>query len=144
MPQTDSIEKAVNKWRDAGIKLLPPADESAILEAFRRIDRPLTRDILKLFRTTAGFDQYDSDSHLWSLWPLSRIVEEHETIKYERPYTLFADFMINSYLYCFHFRDDNISSVCIDYFDGNDPMSVAQSVEEFFELYLTNPDSIMI
>lgn len=77
------------------------------------------------------------DSHAWTLWPLDRVVSENS--HYNRPYILFADFLINSHCYCFTYEDDERSSVCIEYFNGEEPERVANSVNEFFETYLSNP-----
>ncbi len=83
-----------------------------------------------------------SDSFMWSLWSLDRIVSEN--LNYSRPHILFADFMIHSYFYCFKYEDAEISSVYVDYFNEEEPHRVADSVENFFELYLSDPQKIQI
>ena len=79
----------------------------------------------------------ESDNRAWSLWPLTRILSEN--LRYDRPYILFADFLINSHLYCFRCESDETSSVCIEYGDGEEPARVAGSVDEFFDIYLRSP-----
>ena len=103
------------------------------------IRRPVSRDVIALYRLLDGFEDWTTDNHIWSLWPLSRIVEEHVDANYERPYTLFSDYCIRSHLYCFGYLSSEVSSVSIDYFDGKEPMLVAGSVAEFFETYFSEP-----
>src|SRR5260221_14433879 len=115
-----SIEKAIEAWHTEGIKLLPPADEATILAVMKRIDCPVSRDVVDLYMRVGGFEEDTaSDSHLWSFWPLTRIGGEHHD--YKRPYTLFADYMINSHLYGFHYENAEVSSVHVDHFNGSEP-----------------------
>jgi len=85
-----------------------------------------------------GGDQLDDRG--WSLWPLDRIVSE--SLQYQRPYLLFADFLIGSHLYCFKYENPERSAVCVDYFNGQEPHVVSQSVSEFFDVYLRDGDSL--
>ncbi len=80
------------------------------------------------------------DSNLWSLWPLQRVVLENA--EYDRPHILFADFLINSHCYCFKYENDEKSSVCVEYFNGEEPTRVADSVNDFFETYLRNAEKL--
>jgi hypothetical protein len=138
------IEKAIQTWRDKGVKLLPPADEASIIATMRSIDRPVSLDVIELYRRVGGFEDTEWDSHLWSFWSLNRITTEHAKSKYNRPYILFADFCINSYLYCFRYENAEMSSVCIDYFNSAEPVPVASSVEEFFRFYLSKPRKLLM
>jgi hypothetical protein len=79
---------------------------------------------------------------LWALWPLERIITENST--YQRPYILFADYLINSHLYCFNYATERTSSVHVDYFDGQEPKRVADTVLEFFESYLADAEKLEI
>jgi hypothetical protein len=79
----------------------------------------------------------ESDSHMWELWSIERLVSENSG--YGRSHILFADFLINSHLYCFKYENEQKSSVCVDYFNGEEPEPVAGSVTEFFEVYVREP-----
>ena len=131
-----AIEIAIEQWRRAGITLLPP-NEEAVIAALNQIGRKYSRDVIALYSATGGMKDGESDSHLWSLWPLARILSENP--RYERPYILFADFLIDSHLYCFRYENDEIASVYIEYGNGEEPKRVAGSVNEFFEIYLRSP-----
>jgi hypothetical protein len=80
------------------------------------------------------------DSRCWSLWSLDRLVSEN--LRYQRPYLLFADFLIESHLYCFKYETPERSSVCIDYFNGQEPRVVSNTVSEFFDLYVRDAESL--
>jgi hypothetical protein len=134
------IEGVINRWRDEGVGMLPPVDEADVIEALAKTGRKYSRDVVALYRATGGMAEGESDSHAWSLWSLARVASENS--RYERPYILFADFLIDSHLYCFKYNDEESSSVCVDYFDGEEPECVAESVAEFFELYLRSPEKL--
>ena len=59
-----------------------------------------------------------------------------------RPYVLFADSLIDSHLYCFRYEDDESTSVCIEYANGEEPLRVAGSVNEFFQKYARSPGEL--
>jgi hypothetical protein len=104
------------------------------------IGRKYSRDVVALYRATGGMKDNEDDCRCWSLWSLERVVEENA--RYARPYILFADFLINSYFYCFRYEDDERSSVCIDYLNGEEPEPIAESVDDFFGLYLRSPEKL--
>jgi hypothetical protein len=136
---TEPLHRAFEIWRTQGIPVRPPADEALIIATMAEIRRPVSRDVIALYRLLDGFDDCRMDDHMWSLWPLSRIVEEHGEADYTRPYTLFSDYCIRSYLYCFRYLSPDVSSVSVDYFGGEEPVLVAHSVAEFFEAYSSEP-----
>jgi hypothetical protein len=140
MCKCGAIEKVIAVWRSERIKLLPPEDEAVILTAMKQIDRPVSRDVVNLYMHVGGFEDSTFDSHLWSFWSLAYIVQVHRS--YTRPYILFADYLIDSHRYCFHYENAQVSSVYIDY--GPEQALVAPTVEEFFHLYLTDRKSLLI
>jgi hypothetical protein len=142
MSKLVTIEKVVDAWRTERIKLLPPADEATILAAMKLIERPVSRDVVDLYTQVGGFEDSAADSHTWSLWSLARICREHS--KYRRPYILFADYMINSHLYCLRYENTEVSSVYVDHFDGSEPVLVASTVEDFFHLYFSDRKKLLI
>jgi len=80
----------------------------------------------------------DMDESLLSVWTLERIAKENSTVS---ELTYFADFLINSHSYAFKFENINTSSVYSDWESG-DFVKVADSIEQFFDLFLTNPNKI--
>lgn len=120
--------------------MLPPFDESDIVAALNSTKRKHSQDVLALYQATGGMKSGEMDSNMWSLWPLQRVVSENA--KYDRPHILFADFLINSHCYCFKYESNEKSSVCVEYFNGEEPTCVADSVNDFFEIYLRNAEKL--
>jgi hypothetical protein len=129
----NALAAAVENWKYEEVVVLPPIEPSIVTAKFRKIGRQCSNDVLALYAATGGMEDGESDSHLWSLWSLEKVISE--TSRYSRPYILFADFSINSHLYCFKYENEEESSVRIDYVNGEEPELVAGSVEEFFHLF---------
>jgi hypothetical protein len=127
-----ALETTINTWKLEGVALHSPIEESVVRAKLSALGRRYSRDVLALYSATGGMEDGHSDSHMWSLWPLQRVISE--TSRYSRPYILFADFLIDSHLYCFKYETEEKSSVGIDYLNGEEPELVAASVDEFFEI----------
>jgi len=136
------METVIEKWRREGINLFPPNDEASVIAALNKTERKYSRDVVDLYCATGGMADGESDSRMWSIWSLDRIISENS--HYDRPFILFADFLRDSYLYCFKYENDELSSVYVDYFNGKEPEQVAAGVNEFFELYLKSPRDLGI
>ena len=128
-----TIETAIEKWKREGVSLLPPLAPAAVAAKLSLLGRPWSRDLQALYAATGGMADGESDSHFWSLWPLEKVISE--TTRYNRPYILFADFLINAHLYCLKYENDEESSVAIDYVNGDEPKTVARSLDEFFRVF---------
>ncbi len=137
-----AIETIIENWRRVDVNLLPPNEEADVITVLSKIGRKYSRDVVALYCATGGMTDGETDSRFWSLWPLDRVVSENSS--YDRPYILFADFLINSHCYCFKYENDERSLVCIEYFNGEEPEQIAGSVNEFFEIYLKSPRDLEI
>ncbi len=58
--------------------------------------------------------------------------------------TFFADWSLNAHFHCFRYENANFSSVYVDAPGNSKSVRVADSVPNFFELYLTNPRSVYV
>lgn len=132
-----AIETAIRNWQRAGITLNAALRESDVRAELDKTGRAYSRDVVDLYCATGGMDEGESDSHMWTFWSMERVVAENS--RYERPHILFADFLMDSHLYCFRFESEERSAVCIDYLNGEEPEVVARSVQEFFETFVTEP-----
>jgi hypothetical protein len=124
----------IQKWERDGVTLLPPHDEEEVVRELSRLGRSFSRDVVGLYCATGGMDD-EADGECLTLWTLERMVAEN--LKSPRPQLLFMDFLINSHCYGLQYEDADTSSVYIDYFVG-EPERVANSLDEFFKLYLTD------
>jgi len=132
----NAIEQAIEKWKLEGVALHSPSEDSVVVTKLSSLGRPISRDVLSLYKATGGMEDSYSDSHMWSLWSLERVVSE--TLRYSRPYILFADFAIDSHFYCFKYENEERSLVGVDYLNGEEPEILAGSVQEFFEILNQN------
>ena len=134
------MDDVLRRWREDGIRLLPPADEVGVRAALDETGRRYSRDVVALYLATGGMPDGELDSRAWSLWTLEQVVTQNSV--YGRPHLLFADFLIHSHVYCFRYEDEERSSVLMDDFGDDEPELLAGSVSEFFELYLSNPGGL--
>ena len=141
MDYLSALDCVLKKWRREGVHLLPARDETAVIASLSKTGRKVSRDVIDLYCATGGMEDGYTDA-LWALWPLERIITENST--YQRPYILFADYLINSHLYCFNYATERTSSVHVDYFDGQERKRVADTVLEFFESYLADAKKLEI
>lgn len=137
-----SIDELIRKWRREGVELLPPHDEREVVEALTRTGRPFSRDLVNLYCATGGMGDSEMDDSMLCLWTLDRVVEEGR--KEQRPLMYFMDFLLDSHLYGLRYETAESSPVCLDYFDGRGPLRVADSLDEFFRLYLKDPSRIFL
>jgi hypothetical protein len=127
-----SIERAVERWRQQNIPLLPPSHPAAVEEAFARIGRPCSADVVALYCTTGGMQDAMDLTGLY-LWPLGRILSARHGGAGDD--ISFGDCLIDCFRFDFHFEDVNRSSV----FGGYERRKLADSVEEFFDTQFRDP-----
>ncbi|MBA3356436.1 MAG: hypothetical protein H0U18_10990 [Pyrinomonadaceae bacterium] len=135
-----SIEKVIAKWRADGVELLTPSDEAQIVAVISSSGQRLSRDVAELYHATGGMPDGVMDALCFSLWPLDRVTAENQ--RHQDAGVLFADFLIDSHVYLFRYGNAETSSVHVEYGDGKGPQRLADSVSEFFELYLDNSEKI--
>jgi len=135
-----SIEQVLAKWRAAGVDLLPPCDEVQVATVIQSLGQVLSHDVADLYAATGGMYDGVMDDLCFSLWPLDRVVAENQ--KPAVGGVLFADFLIDSHVYLFRSEGADVSSVYVEYGDGKGPQLVADSVSEFFRLYLRCPEQV--
>jgi hypothetical protein len=127
-----SIERAVERWRLQNLPLRPPCQPAAVEEAFARIGRPCSADVVTLYCTTGGMHDAMDLTGLY-LWPLGRIVSARQ--EYAGDDVSFGDCLIDCFRFDFHFEDVNRSSI----FGGYERRKLADSVEEFFDTHFRDP-----
>ena len=137
-----NMKAVLQRWEREGIKLLPAHEESEVVAALRRLGRPFSQNIVRLYCATGGMADGEMDNQMFSVWTLDKLVVENS--KHMRPHILFGDFLIDSHSYGLKYEDAENSSVYVDYFGGEPPQRVADSLDEFFYLYLSDPSKIRL
>jgi hypothetical protein len=128
-------------WEISGIELVPPADAREIQAVMDQIGHKASADVMQLYQFTGGFAS-DSDNDLWSLWSLDRIRQDN--LKVTRPRWAFADGLIDSFLFCFQYENELVSSVWVDHCAPDAFYQKASSVAEVFALYLSDPTDLLL
>ncbi len=135
-----NIDGLIGKWRRAGVRLLPPHGAGEVVEALRRTERPFARDLVALYCATGGMEDGEMDDECLTLWTLERVVGEN--LKHARPHLFFMDFLIDSHFYGLRYEDAETSSVYVDDFGDEPPRRLAESLEDFFRIYLNHPEKL--
>lgn len=148
---TDDIyHRARQYWNDAGVSLLPPADEDSVWTLFAELGIPLSEDVLQLYTIIGGFE-CGSTHGVWALWGLNQLRRENLQRNRADEHIFdvqFADYLVFSYVYALRFETMQHSSVYIHYFgeEATEKVTggeqVADSVGEFLQKYLDDPDSV--
>jgi hypothetical protein len=127
------LRRLIGMWKREGVTLLPPADEWDVRVALEGLRKPYSRDVVEVFCVTGGMDGR-MDQRCLSLWPLERVRRENQA-RDDEVDVAFADFLIDSFRYEFHYEDAARSSV----YGGYNRRRLAECVEGFFELCIEDP-----
>jgi hypothetical protein len=133
------INKVLENWRKQGITMLPPRQDAEIISAFTKMNQKLSADVIDLYRTTGGMDDGEMDSNCFTLWSFEKFIEENNAFRHLQ--LAFGDFLIESHLYYFEYENENNSSVFADW-KTKQPEKIADSLNEFFEIYLHNSEQL--
>lgn len=134
----ENITKVIQRWQKENLRLSPSNSEQQISDCFRSIKKLLSKDILEFYSNFGGMIDGDMSESLLSVWTLEEIAEKN-SVSHEL--TCFADFLIESHRYAFKYENVNTSSVHSNW-ETSDFVKVADSLEQFLDLYLTNPNKI--
>lgn len=143
MDLSADLRALLPRWRIDGADLLPPEEPAQIEALFARLGQPATPEVLTLYTTLGGMAMMDGE--FWQLWSLKQIEEENQGPP--SPWgVLFSDYLINSHVYRLRTTADGSSSEVFADFTREDisPVRVAASLHEFFALYRSDPDQVVM
>jgi hypothetical protein len=126
-------------WKTEGLVLLPPEPEPVVRKAFARIGSIATADVVSMYAILGGMPEMDKE--YWRLWSLSDIETENTTSIATG--VLFSDYLMSCWSYRLVPNEDDTSSVVADYFNDDQCILVASSLEEFFGMYAENPYKVL-
>ena len=134
-----ALQTMLKRWALEDVGVLPGVEASSVRSTFSSLGATATEDVIELYAAIGGMEKMDGE--YWRHWPLSEILSENTS---SSPYgILFADYLISSWCYRLKATSNDSSRVYIDFFDGNAPTLVADSLREFFNLYVQDPDSVL-
>ena len=100
-------DNAIEEWISSGTKICPGLTLSEILSAESILDFKFPTDFIELYQKINGFRDLDWNEHMFSFWPLERIIAEYKTSE-ENNFIGFCDFLINSHSIGFVKNDSSI------------------------------------
>jgi hypothetical protein len=131
-----SLEVALRPWLIRMPSVQPGISADEVKTKLSSVGRKTSADVLQFFTIVNGFPEGKWDEHAFTLWPVDQCVKE--CARYESDLIPFADFLISSCEYCFKREAWERSSVVVCY-SPTDGRQVAESVEQFFQLLITDP-----
>lgn len=132
----ENLKRVGEVWKKENLYLSKPLSESEIKETFDNLNISLSQDVIEVYSSLGGMLDYGCDSTCFSFWTIEELINEN---KVNSELVFFADFLIQSHQYCFKFEDEFVSSIHI-YWNESEIEKIADSFDEFFENYLTNPE----
>lgn len=134
-----SLNILLERWIHEGVDALPPANEGSVRSTFSKFGMMPTRDVIELYGAIGGMGMMDNE--YWRLWPLSEI-EERLAAANEFG-VLFSDYCLDCWAYRIKPNGSGSSAVYVEHFDGKSPSMVAESLEQFFDLYVANARDLL-
>lgn len=132
-----SLVELCERWVEEATEPFPPEKPSTVAEVFKRLGFDATPDVLALYGAIGGMKTMAND--FWRLWPLEEIASQEASAKG----IAFSDYCISCWEYRLRPVSSEKSAVYIDYYDGNEPLLVAASLDEFFDRYSADSESLL-
>lgn len=136
----ENLERVNQLWKRECLKLAEPLSEGEIINIFAELRIPISSDVIKVYSNLGGFDEDDMDSECLTFWTVKKIRHEN---KANSEHVYFADFLIDSHQYAFKYKNADVSSIHVHYSE-NERYKIADSFDDFFELYLENPAKLFV
>jgi hypothetical protein len=128
-------DSPISDWINSGIRLQPGLSLEAIKSFEVQLDFPFPPDFVEFYRKVNGFEEFDWNKHMFSLWSLERISKEYQEDKNSN-YVGFCDYLINSHSIGFIKNDTRV------YKSYNQLEPIANTFREAIELININSDSL--
>lgn len=136
----ENLIKVKEKWRQECVKVAEPLSKYEITKKFSDYGFIISQDVVEVFSTIGGFSEEGMDSECLSFWTVEKILNENEQNS-ERVY--FADFLIDSHHYYFKYGNAEVSEIFVSHSE-TDISKIADSFNDFFELYLNDINSLFV
>jgi hypothetical protein len=135
------LNLCLEKWRDARIALAPPIPEKEIRRTWERLRKNLSDDVLRLYTTLGGFEEYRLDEpFFWCLWRWDYLQATNS--RHPSEGVSFCDHSIDLIRWELRFEDARTSSVWtlgFGAYDGQPARKTTDDLETFFQKYLDDP-----
>jgi hypothetical protein len=106
-----------------------------LIDCLSSTGKHFAQDVVEFYSVTGGVRDSEMDALGFTLWPLASVRTLNHRGEQSELDLAFGDVLLDACRYYFRFEDDLHSSV----YGGYEFRKLAGSIEQFFELYLTNP-----
>ncbi|MEP7230797.1 MAG: SMI1/KNR4 family protein [Ginsengibacter sp.] len=128
-------DHVIHIWTAKGIKLQKGISIDKISDFEKLLDFTFPQDFIELYSKVNGFEDFDWNEHMFSLWSLDRILEEYQDDG-DTNYIGFCDFLINSHSIGFFKTGQGIFK------SYDQKKSIGNTFKEGIELINSNSDLI--
>jgi hypothetical protein len=129
---TNWVDEAISFWTNSGIKLKAGFSLEGIRSFERQLDFQFPPDFVELYQRVNGFEDFDCNNDMFSLWSLERILIEYRNDN-DNNYIGFCDYLINSHSIGFFKSEPGV------YKSYNQMKPIAKTFRETIELMNINP-----
>ena len=134
------LSQLVDHLLAGGKSPYPVVQEHEVRKLFSSLGSTATEDVVYLYGRIGGMDLMDEEH--FRLWPLVEVSKEN-SLNETANGILFADYLISCWSYRLAPVSDAKSAVYVEYFDGQHPVCVANSLEEFATAYFARPNDVL-
>lgn len=132
--------KVVDLWRTQNLKIGKGVSLDIIDKAEQYLSIKFPESFKELYKKANGFSEMDWNEHMFCVWSLERMTEEHD-YKRHPDFVGFCDFLINSHWIGF-VRDRPGIFKRYDLKGYSDPEKIADSFEDAIDMINTNAEII--
>lgn len=136
------LDRITTKWRAQKIALNPGKSSQEVAALFAGLGQCAPADdVISLYAKFDGMQEMENDAGL-RIWSLAEILAGNKEFS---PYgIIFADHLMDSWVYRVKPETQSHSAVYIDYIDSTKvPVQLFNSLREFFAAYEKNPSAIL-
>ena len=124
------IQDVISKWREEEVELNPPATFAEIGDIETALNFKFPDDFKEFYLSANGFNGFDWQEHMFTLWPLNLIKDEFKSVHSNGNFIGFSDWLLASHLIGFN---KNRPGVFKSY-NGDDGELIAESFEIFVDM----------
>lgn len=128
-------DHAISFWKSKAIQLQNGISVDKIADLEKLLDFKFPKDFIALYSKVNGFEDFEWNEHLFSVWSVDRILKEYHEDGNSN-YIGFCDFLINSHSIGF------LKSAIGVYKSYDQTQPVAKSFEDLIFLINSNSDLI--
>jgi hypothetical protein len=125
--------QAILTWTNSGIKLQQGLSLNTIMDFEEQLNFQFPQDFKELYQKVNGFEDFEWNKHMFSLWSLDRILKEFQEDD-NNNYVGFCDYLISSHSIGFFKTEEGVFKS----YDQTNP--IAKTFKESIDLINSNLD----